>query len=295
MKALVSTAPLAAASWLGALGRNPPLLDSTVVEDFLAHLSDIGVKETAAPEDDPLHRLLPGAAGLVADLEPGPGEPVLVALITGPARMDPDGLQRSLRESGARRVMVLSAAGGRSSLPRVALNPAGRPCLVQGPDHPEPVTNLRDTGLRMAWGSVAGEALRAGLGSPALAAGDGTLADTTSCGYHRDILSPESYLMCCHEMLTGAAVDWYGPSGTAPGSVIHPDAVLESAPGENVWLAEGVSVGKDTTLSRTVALRGADVGSGCRLDSVLVLPGARVPDGTDLSDKYLDIIGMEGG
>ena len=249
----------------------------------------------AAPEDDPLHHLLPGDAGLVPDLEPGPGEPVLVALITGPARMDPDGLQRSLRESGARLLMVLSPAGSRSSLPRVALSPAGSPCLVQDPNHPEPVTNLRDTGLRMARGADAVDVLRAGLGRPGLTAGDGILADTTSCSFHRDILSPESYLTCCHDLLTGAAGDWYGPSGTAPGSIIHPDAALESVPGGNVWLAEGVSVGEDTTLRRTVALRGADVGSGCRLDSVLVLPGARVPDGADLSDKYLSIIGMEGG
>jgi len=294
MKALVSTAPLAEASWLYALGPNPPLLDSTVVEDFLAHLSDIGVREVAAPEEDPLHRLLPGAAGLVPDLELGPGEPILAALITGPARIDPDGLQRSLRESGARLLMVLSAAGSRSSLPRMALDPAGRPCLVQDPNHPEPVTNLRDTGLRVSRGADAEEVLRAGLGRPVLTAGDGILADTTSCLYHRDILSPESYLMCCHDVLTGMSGDWYGHSGTAPGSLVHPDAALESAPGGNVWLAEGVSVGKDTTLRRTVALRGANVGSGCRLDSVLVLPGALVPDGADLSDKYLSIIGMEG-
>ena len=294
MRAIISTAPLAEAAWLQGMGPNPPLLDSTAIEDFLAHLREIGVAGVAAPAEDPVHHLLPGAAIPLSDLKPGRREPVLVALVTGPARMDPDALQRSLRASGARGLMVLSPAGGRSSLPRVALDPAGTPCLVQGPGHPEPVTNLRDTGLRIVRGAACERVLRAGLAPASRIAGSSILADTTSCRYHRDILSPESYLMCCYEMLTGSAGDWYGPSGTAPGSVIHPDAVVESAPGGNVWLAEDVSVGKDTILRRTVALQGAKVGRNCRLESALVLPGARVPDGTDMSDKYLSIIGMEG-
>jgi NDP-sugar pyrophosphorylase family protein len=119
--------------------------------------------------------------------------------------------------------------------------------------------------------------------------------DSTSCIWQRDLLSPESFLLCCHELLTGRAGCWRGPSGDAPGSVIDPTARSESPPEGNVWLAERVEVGKNTVLRRSVLLPGARVGNRCDLDSVLVLPGASVGSGTDMSDKYLNVIGLEGG
>ncbi len=294
MKAFLSTAPLAPPGWKDQLGPNPPLLDSTVHEDLLAHLDSVGVSSIGVPGDDPLHSLFPDAVLDAEDLSPADAEPVLVVTYSGPFRADLESLLGSFRLSGADCVMALAPGGSRSSLPRIALGPLGRPRLVQGSEHTEPVTNLRDTGLRVIRGSLAGGAVRAGLGPRVMGLGCQVVADTVSCRYQRDLLSPESYLLCCYEMLTGAAGEWYGPCGTAPGNVVHPRTSLQSVPDENVWLAADVSVGKDTTLRRTVVLPGGEVGDHCRLDSVLVLPGARVPNRTDLSDKYLSIIGLDG-
>lgn len=294
MKALLSATPLAEPGRAGPPGPNPPLLDSTAAEDLLAHLRSLGVSDVAVPEGDPLRSMLPEPVPPWPGLSPAAGEAVLVVAYAGPVRLDRSRLERSYRRSGADCVIALSAGGRRSSLSRVAVGPRGEPVLVQEAGHPQPLTNLRDTGLRMTTGERAAEVLRAGLGPAAYRLGPKVLADTSACRYCRDLLSAESYLLCCYEMLTGAA-EWYGPCGSSPGSVIHPTARLDSPPGGNVWLAEGVSVGQDTVLRRTVVLPRASVGDGCRLDSTLVLPGTRVPDGTDRSDKYLSILGLDGG
>jgi hypothetical protein len=291
LRALVSTAPLRTADWLGQLSFDPPLLDSSLCTDAVAALEDYGITDVCAPLEDPMIGL-DGVDPMDAEELSG-AEPVAVVILSGPVRFDAERLLVTFNASGADCAVALLPRGRRSSLPRVATDPSGRPELLQPAGAASPVTNLRDTGVRIARAGVAAEVLAAGLDAVTAPSVAQTATDTRSCSWQRDLLTPESFLLCCYELLTGRA-GWFGPCGTAPGSVIHPAVDCDPSCCGNVWLAEGVSVGKDTTLRRSVLLPGASVGSGCRLDSCLLLPGASVADGTDMSGKYLDVIGTEG-
>lgn len=292
MRALLSSAPLGETRWIHRLGPNPPLLDSTLADDVAATLRQCGVDDIFAPADDPLADtscIEPvDAIGLRGT------DPVVVLVVSGPVRFDPRPLRRALALRGSGCAIALLPRGRRSSLPRVATDPLGGVELIQPAATDSPVTNLRDTGVRIAGADIAMSVLAAGLDTAALASQTTLVSETTSCRWQRDLLTPESFLICCYELLTGQAGEWYGGCGTAPGSVVHPSVESPRDECGNVWLAEGVTVGEDTTLSRSVLLSGASVGAGCRLNGCLLLPGSSVADGADMSDKYLKIIGTDG-
>ena len=54
--------------------------------------------------------------------------------------------------------------------------------------------------------------------------------------------------------------------------------LLEQRGGER-WLADGVQVPADASLTRSVVMKGSSIGAGSQLDECLCFPGARVPAG----------------
>jgi len=55
------------------------------------------------------------------------------------------------------------------------------------------------------------------------------------------------------------------------------------------WIRTGVGVGDGSILENCVLLEGASIGRRCTLRNTLVLPGVRIPECTDASDKYLSV------
>lgn len=292
MRALVSSRPLTPKPWLEGSEGNPRLPGTALLEDLLHHLSDQGIDEVLAPSGDALERsgLLPGMRR--EELRAAADDVMILVSCSGPFRCDFQRLRATLLTTEADCVIALRAQGRRSSLPRVFADPLGRPRLVQGPNHPEPVTNLRHTGIRVVRTRLAPDAM-----DPSSLTASGpdlrTLCDAVSCTYQRDILTPESFLLCCHDLLSGRISGLSLPGAQNAKCIAHPSAKTGSAPGRNVWLAENVRLGKDTDLENTVVLTGARIGDRCRLRSTLVLPGTVVASGTDCSDKYLSVLGMD--
>ena len=292
MRALVSSRSLTPKPWLEGPEGNPRLPGTALLEDLLYHLSDQGIDEVLAPSGDALERsgLLPGMRR--EELRSVADDVMILVSCSGPFRCDFQRLRATLLASEADCVIALLAQGRRSSLPRIFADPLGRPQLIQKPDHPEPVTNLRHTGIRVIRTRFAPAALDA---SPFTApVGDlRILCDTASCSHQRDILTPESFLLCCHDFLAGRISVLSRSGAGSDKSIASPSSGASSAPGRNVWLAENVRLGKDTVLENTVVLSGARIGDRCRLRSTLVLPGTVVASGTDCSDKYLSVLGMD--
>ncbi len=119
--------------------------------------------------------------------------------------------------------------------------------------------------------------------------------------YWLDIGTPERYLQGTFDIIEGnvktavgerLGADWLAidPGAETQGRVIPP-AVLERgvkvAPGAQVGslvvLGEDVSIGADTTVERSVILKGAEIGEGCTLRDCIVAAGARIGARTTIS------------
>jgi mannose-1-phosphate guanylyltransferase len=102
-------------------------------------------------------------------------------------------------------------------------------------------------------------------------------------GYWMDIGTPARYLQGTFDIITGAvATD--GDAGTSGGTVIGPGAVIDPSAriGPLVVLGEGVHVGADTSIERSVVLAGARIGAGCVLRDCIVAERAKIGDDAEL-------------
>jgi mannose-1-phosphate guanylyltransferase len=122
-----------------------------------------------------------------------------------------------------------------------------------------------------------------------------------SDGYWLDIGTPERYLQGTFDIIEGVVQtavqerlgDGYisiDKSAKVKGKVIPP-AVIEpgcriaahAQVGSMVVLGSGVSVGKGTTIERSVVLSGAEIGPDCRLRDCIVSAGARIGANTQIT------------
>jgi mannose-1-phosphate guanylyltransferase len=119
--------------------------------------------------------------------------------------------------------------------------------------------------------------------------------------YWLDIGTPERYLQGTFDILEGnvrtRVGELLGASFVAidddarvRGRVIPPAVVGRACTiddgahvGSLVVLGEGVSVGRGSTIERSVVLQGGAIGDGCRLRDCIVAAGARIGDGTEVS------------
>ncbi len=114
--------------------------------------------------------------------------------------------------------------------------------------------------------------------------------------YWLDIGTPERYLQGTFDILEGNVRTRVGERlgndflsvddpGAVDGRVVPPALVErgcrideEAHVGSLVVLGEGVSVGKGSTIERSVVLNGAEIGAGCTLRGCIVAAGARIGD-----------------
>jgi mannose-1-phosphate guanylyltransferase len=114
--------------------------------------------------------------------------------------------------------------------------------------------------------------------------------------YWLDIGTPERYLQGTFDILEGNVRTRVGErlgndflsvddAGAVDGRVVPPALVErgcrideEAHVGSLVVLGEGVSVGKGSTIERSVVLNGAEIGAGCTLRGCIVAAGARIGD-----------------
>ena len=102
-------------------------------------------------------------------------------------------------------------------------------------------------------------------------------------GYWMDIGTPQRYLQGTFDIITGAvATD--GDAGTSGGTVIGAGSVIDPSAriGPLVVLGEGVHVGADTSIERSVVLAGAQIGAGCVLRDCIVAERAKIGDDAEL-------------
>jgi len=64
-----------------------------------------------------------------------------------------------------------------------------------------------------------------------------------------------------------------------PADLLDLNLLLLQQSGKDGWVAPDVQLGKGSTLARSVAMAGAEVGAGCALTECLLFPGAKVPSG----------------
>lgn len=64
-----------------------------------------------------------------------------------------------------------------------------------------------------------------------------------------------------------------------PADLLDLNLLLLQQSGKDGWVAPDVKLGRGSTLARSVAMAGAEVGDGCALTECLLFPGAKVPPG----------------
>ncbi len=289
----------------------------TLLLDLLYHLASQGVdmavvngswkaemlgtwlKETHLPletifqhEGEPL-----GTAGGVRRALPHLGEQFLVVYGDNLTRQPVAPLLELHRRTGAEVTISLSPTGEPSSKGIVLTDPEGLvTCFREKPPDEVAESNLGNSGIYVCRDSVVndledGEFCDFGhdLFPRMLHEGRKIAADTTG-GYIRDIGTVRSYLLACHDILSGKVVPYQPDPGMTEGRLIENDQSYEGiAIRGTFWAEEGSSVGTGCQLENCVVLSGAMVGPGCRLKNTLVLPGSAVPDATVEDDKYLNI------
>jgi mannose-1-phosphate guanylyltransferase len=120
-------------------------------------------------------------------------------------------------------------------------------------------------------------------------------------GYWLDLGTPERYLQATFDIIAGnvttAVLDRLGEGyisvseeASVQGRVVPPAVVERGATvaegahvGSLVVLADGVTVGRGSSIERSVVLHGSEVGEGCVLRNCIVAAGSRIGDGTEIS------------
>lgn len=240
-----------------------------------------------------LERAVPGRVSRPARLDPGLlcglSDPFLLVHGTGVRRFDTAGL---LGEMIERRADALVAVHPRPGADRPLLcSPDGRIASF-GSDQD---SNLRDSGVWLV-GRRAAVAGGRDLSSPRAflsAAMESGAALYSEClaSYCRVVCSPEDFLALCGDVLGGRIPEAAGACAATqivdPGASVGEGAGLEGL----VWIDCGARIGRGCRVIDSVVLGEACVGDGSVLRNVLVMPRGRVAPSSDLSDKYIKIIG----
>jgi mannose-1-phosphate guanylyltransferase len=239
-----------------------------------------------------------GTAGAAAMALPLLGDPFAVVYGNTLSRTCIGALADEHSSGGAGITLSLSPVGSPQEEVAVTTFPDGRVADTRlKPPPEEAVTNLVFSGTLIccsdAFGSVE-------PGTPAgimehvvprmLEEGLQVRADTPG-GYCRRVCTPESFLLCCYDVLRGSVKPWSGPAAGEDGRLIqgavHPGAEVRGV----LWSAEGSVVESGSFLENCVVMEGSVVESGVRMKNSLVLPGTRVVAGTCCDDKYLSVLG----
>lgn len=237
----------------------------------------------------------PGCGKIISPRVPWPlpeglSDPFLLLHGLGLRAFDPGQLEAELTRRGGD--LLVASHPSSSTCDRLSTTPDGRVCGFSGISD----SNLCDSGVWLIRRSVAAAAARACWATPGtflramLETGAGIYSESF-CSYCRIVTAPSDFLLLCGEVLDGRA----SPPCRTAGSRIVTDPCATVAPDSHIsglaWIAAGAVIEKSCRIENCAILEEAVIGAGATVRNALVLPGARIPPGADLSDKYLKTIG----
>lgn len=106
-------------------------------------------------------------------------------------------------------------------------------------------------------------------------------------GYWSAPSDRESYLITCHDILTGLVSPWSGETGVVLKSPVPENCRITGT----FWLGCNCTVGENCSFENCVIMEGAVTGDRVSLKNCLVNPRSVIPSGTVIEDKYLTLLG----
>jgi NDP-sugar pyrophosphorylase family protein len=264
---------------------------SEKIEKYLDS-SDLPVKAIFQMEPQPL-----GTAGAVRKALPYLEDEFLVVYGDNLTRQPVAPLLELHRKLGSEVTIALAPTGEPSSKGIVLTGPdAVITCFREKPPDEIAESNLANSGLYVCRRSAV-EHLSEGSFSdfgtdifPRLLMENRILAAETPGGYTRDIGTGKSYLLACHDVLSGRLTPYEGRGSIENGRLIencqsYKDIELKGT----FWAEKGSIIHEGCVLTNCVVLSGSEIGRGSSLKNTLVMPGSRIPEGTTADDKYLKV------
>lgn len=262
-----------------------------MIRDFLND-TDLPLKTTFQSEDQPL-----GSAGAVRRALPLLGDEFLVIYGDNLSRQPVEPLYNVHSRLDSEITIALSPTGDPSSKGIVLTEPDGRISRFREKPPPELAeSNMANSGMYICRSSAVSY-LENGIFSdfsldvfPKLLEDGRMLAAEIPGGYTRDIGTLESYLIACHDILSGYIEPFVMPEGMKNGILIENEQSYENIEiSGTLWVQKGTSIGNGCSLENCVILSGANVGRNSMLKNTLVLPESEVIERTIADDKYLSI------
>lgn len=267
---------------------------SWLAGDLERHLqrSNLPMTTVFQREDTPL-----GTAGAVRRALPELGDEFMVVYGDNLTRQPVEPLIELHRSLGAELTMSLAPTGDPSSKGIVRTDPEGRVfAFTEKPPPDMAVSNLANSGIFVCSSSVVSHLENGAFSDfgndvlPMLLDSGRNVAAELPGGYTRDIGTLRSYLVACHDVLSGTVTPYRMPEGLRDLRLLEEGSLVGDASFTGTaWVRAGAEIGDGCILENCVVLERASVGRGSHLRNTLVLPGVRVPEGTDASEKYLSV------
>ena len=262
-----------------------------MIEDYLKN-TDFPLEILFQREDKPL-----GTAGAVRKALPFLGEEFLVVYGDNLTRQPIAPLFELHSRLDSEVTIALTPTGEPSSKGIVLTEPDGRvSSFREKPPNEIAESNLANSGLYICRKSALehlhdGEFSDFGLDVFPMLLNEGRiLAADTPGGYTRDIGTGKSYLLACHDILSGRFIPFSDNGNIRNGKLIENSQTYDSIELKGtIWIEKGSLISKGCSLENCVVLSGASIGWNCSLKNSLVMPGAEIPEGTIADDKYLKV------
>lgn len=262
-----------------------------MIEDYLAK-ADLPLKIVFQIEKEPL-----GTAGAVRKALPLLGEEFLVVYGDNLTRQPVAPLMELHRRLDSEVTIALAPTGEPSSKGIILTEPGGIiKSFREKPPDEVAESNLANSGLYICRRSAV-EHLNEGDTSdfgmdlfPMLLQEGRTLAADTPGGYTRDIGTGKSYLLACHDVLSGRLIPYAGKGSIRNGRLIENNQSYDDIELKGTfWAEKGTTISQGCSLTNCVVLSGSLIGRNCTLKNTLVMPDSIVPEGTVADDKYLKV------
>jgi len=262
-----------------------------MLKEYLAN-SDLPLNIIFQKEEEPL-----GTAGAVRVALPLLGNEFFVVYGDNLTRQPLSPLIELHNRLDSEVTIALSPTGEPSSKGIVLTTPDGRvSSFREKPPDEIAESNLANSGIYICRKSAV-EHIDSGEFSdfgndvfPRLLEEDRIMAADTPGGHTRDVGSGTSYLLACHDVLSGRLSPYDDISGIRNGKLLENDQHYDGIELKGtIWTEAGSHISKGCTLENCVVLSGASIGCSSRLKNTLVMPGAEVPEGTIADDKYLKV------
>ena len=264
---------------------------SDMIEDFLRN-TDLPLYTIFQREEEPL-----GTAGAVRKALQFLGEEFLVVYGDNLTRQPLAPLSKLHSSLNSEVTIALAPTGDPSSKGIVLTEPDGRvSSFREKPPDEIAESNLANSGIYICRKSAVehlNEEEFSDFGKdvfPMLLKEGRILAADTPGGYTRDIGTWKSYLLACHDILSGKLTPYASGNGIRNGKLLENSQSYEGIRLKGtVWVENKSRISKGCSLENCVVLSGSYIGKNCALKNTLVMPETEVPEGTTANDKYLKV------